>query len=113
VHAFHETRATDASTSNLAALRGTGARLGVRLAVRSGADRIAYFGVRPDLPKWDANWPFNNSISTAGNDADLLYPFTTTLIEVRFNREPCRATGQTASCGSSMTRRLTTSYRKD
>jgi len=99
---------------DLAEFDGVGSRLAIRLSARSGTDYIAYYGVKSQnltrdgertvsvaeqknavddesvlKYKWDAQLVFDDIVQAEGDgEARLLYPFTTTLIEVVFNREP-------------------------
>ncbi len=85
-----------------------GEAFGIRVAARSGTELVAYFGVDSqnfradrhgvavevdDTPqhKWDAEYNIGTTTAqtTSGQEElRLLAPFTTTMIELQFNREP-------------------------
>ena len=119
VHAFGPDSSYRCFHVDLSKLPETGPRLGVRLAARSGTDYVAYFGVNAESLElarrqgagtekdgqsdqddaerttWDAQLVFDNVVQSEDNlEAKLLYPFTTTLIEVVFNREPLPPEGE-------------------
>lgn len=79
--------------------------LELRLAARSGTELVAYHGIGSDLftrggelkpaaeddPAWDARL----DVTPLLNDerVKFFFPYTTTLVEIRLNREPMPATG--------------------
>lgn len=70
-----------------------GDRLGVRLIASSGSQLVGYHGYSDGSVQVDAageilgEWSGVIDLSTLGG-VELFYPFTTTLIEIRLNREP-------------------------
>ena len=70
-----------------------GDRLGVRLIASSGSQLVGYHGYSDDTVRVDAagenlgEWSGVIDLSTLP-DIKLFYPFTTTLVEIRLNREP-------------------------
>lgn len=78
--------------------------LELRLIASSGTDLVAYHGIGSQriLPngtamnrdgKWDARIDLGKALGATG-DFDLFYPFTTTFIELRINREPMPMVGK-------------------
>jgi hypothetical protein len=114
VHAFSRDSSYRSFHVDVAELEKLGPQLGVRLSAKSGTDYIAYLGVLSQnlttdgqatvtegeeanaagdeslmKYKWDAQLAFPALQQTKDDQsATLFYPFTTTLIEVVFNREP-------------------------
>jgi hypothetical protein len=78
-----------------------GRRLALRVLARSGTELVGYQGFSPaDVPdsgrpgdrdKWDAVVAFDAVMGEEG--VGFFSPFTTTLIEIRLNREPLPPTG--------------------
>lgn len=75
-----------------------GDRLGVRLIASSGSQLVGYHGFSDDAIHVDATgnnlgeWSGVIDLSTLG-ELELFCPFTTTLIEIRLNREPLPLSG--------------------
>lgn len=74
-----------------------GDRLGVRLIASSGSQLVGYHGYSDDLEVKDAGetlgeWSGVIDLSSL-TDVTLFYPFTTTLLEIRLNREPLPLSG--------------------
>jgi len=73
--------------------------LWMRVIASSGSQLVGYHGFgseksgrRATDGKWDAELDLSNLVDDAG--IQFFYPFTTTLIEVRLNREPLPMTGK-------------------
>lgn len=75
-----------------------GDRLGVRLIASSGSQLVGYHGFSDDSVRVEAagetlgEWSGVVDLSALG-EVRLFYPFTTTLIEIRLNREPLPLSG--------------------
>jgi hypothetical protein len=75
------------------------ARFGLRVIARSGTDLVGYHGFasstaslpRDEPAKWDAVIEFDSSIGA--ERVKFFFDFTTTLVEIRMNREPMPLTG--------------------
>lgn len=76
-------------------LRDLGLRnLWVRVMASSGSQLVAYWGVgaerppgaQPAVADWDARLDISDALK--GDGAEFFRPFTTTLVELRLNREP-------------------------
>jgi hypothetical protein len=100
VHAFREDesyRCFHVNLDKLGLVRG--ANLALRVIASSGTELVGYHGYNShastttarDQGKWDAVIEFDPSI--AGGEATFFYPYTTTLVEIRLNREPMPLTG--------------------
>jgi hypothetical protein len=86
---------------NLDTLGATrGRRLALRVIARSGTDLVGYQGFAPagvpasgpgDRAKWDAVVAFDAVMGDG--DVRFFSPYTTTLVEIRLNREPLPLTG--------------------
>ena len=79
--------------------------LWVRLIASSGSQLVGYHGFgsekTPDAPNArDGKWDGSLDISSLADDTGIkfFYPFTTTLIELRLNREPLPLTGKNEVC---------------
>ena len=80
--------------------------LWVRVIASSGSQLVGYLGFgsdkAPDVPALDreAKWDGTLDISSLPSDTGIkfFYPFTTTLIELRLNREPLPLTGKNEIC---------------
>jgi pimeloyl-ACP methyl ester carboxylesterase len=102
VHAFTDDRSYRCFHVDLNALREVAqSDLGMRIIASSGTDLVGYTGVQPDtIPlgrvgdetKWDAAVDLSTALERA--DLDFFYPFTTTLVEIRLNREPLPLVGE-------------------
>lgn len=98
VHAYKEDesyRAFHVDLSKLDDVRaGQKGPLAIRVIASSGTELVGYHGFSSDrivMPpreqnKWDAVLEFDATIGT--KEVAFFYPFTTTLIELRMNREP-------------------------
>jgi hypothetical protein len=99
VHAWREDSSYRCFHVDLNALAGR-STLELRVSARSGTSLVAYYGHdsermvsaqgRPN-PKgvWDARIKIPTELQTDdGRPVKLFYPFTTTLLEIRLNREP-------------------------
>jgi hypothetical protein len=96
VHAYREDESYRCFHVNLAKLQvEKRANLALRIIASSGTELVAYHGynsfantARParDAGKWDAVIEFDPKI--AGGEVSFFAPFTTTLVEIRMNREP-------------------------
>jgi hypothetical protein len=72
------------------------AELWMRLTASSGTDLIAYQGYTPGMTTVTEESPVVLDISHLGTGSDSLFrPFTTTLVEIKLNREPLPFKGQT------------------
>jgi hypothetical protein len=79
--------------------------LELRLAARSGTDLVAYHGAGSEIftrggeplprgdddPAWDARMDMTPLLTD--DKVQFFFPYTTTLVEIRVNREPMPATG--------------------
>jgi hypothetical protein len=80
--------------------------LWIRLIASSGSQLVGYQGYGseklPDAPELtrEAKWDATLDISSLADDTGIkfFYPFTTTLIELRLNREPLPLTGKNEVC---------------
>ncbi len=72
-----------------------GVRLALRVIAESGTELVSYQGYssssgigpgKPDSEKWDAVIEFDQTIGT--KEVSFFWPYTTTLVEIRMNREP-------------------------
>ena len=72
----------------------------MRVIASSGTELVGYYGYRSsadvqttphDLNKWDAIIQFDPAIGS--KEVQFFFPYTTTLIELRLNREPMPLTG--------------------
>jgi hypothetical protein len=77
--------------------------LWIRVIASSGSQLVGYqgFGSERDAPSTrDGKWDAALDISALAGDANVkfFYPFTTTLVEVRLNREPLPLTGKNEVC---------------
>lgn len=103
VHPFTDDPSYRCFHVDVAKLRGEGHRFALRLAAISGSDYVAYHGIGSQnfdvegAPKptegpgkWDAIARFEGTLqpSTGSKPLRLFFPYTTTLIELTFNREP-------------------------
>lgn len=80
----------------LAASAGGVGELWLRLAASSGTQLIAYQGYTPHSETITEQTPVVLDISHLGSGDDGLFsPFTTTLVEIKLNREPLPFKGQT------------------
>jgi hypothetical protein len=75
------------------------------LIASSGSQLVGYHGFgsekTPDAPNArDGKWDGSLDISSLADDTGIkfFYPFTTTLIELRLNREPLPLTGKNEVC---------------
>jgi hypothetical protein len=119
VHTFAADTSYRCFHVDLRKLTKHGQRFGIRVAARSGSELVAYYGVdsqnfdmdsstptqavvgnvmsEPGSPhKWDARLAFaTDDAETADNvPVRLFAPFTTTMIELKFNREPMPPRGR-------------------
>jgi hypothetical protein len=79
--------------------------LWVRVIASSGSQLVGYHGFgsekAPDAPNaHDGKWDASLDISSLADDTGIkfFYPFTTTLIELKLNREPLPRTGKNEVC---------------
>jgi hypothetical protein len=77
--------------------------LWIRVIASSGSQLVGYqgFGSERDAPSTrDGKWDAALDISALAGDANVkfFYPFTTTLVEVRLNREPLPLAGKNEVC---------------
>lgn len=95
VHAFREDESYRCFHVNLDKLRlNRNANLALRVIASSGTELVAYHGYNShastgtarEQGKWDAVIEFDPSI--ADGEATFFFPYTTTLVEIRMNREP-------------------------
>jgi hypothetical protein len=100
VHAFREDQSYRCFHVNLDKLGlARGANLALRVIASSGTELVGYHGYNSQAStttareqgKWDAVIEFDPAI--AGGEATFFYPYTTTLVEIRLNREPMPLTG--------------------
>jgi len=77
----------------------------VRVIASSGSQLVGYQGFgsekspgapSPDDGKWDAGLDISSLVDDKG--IKFFYPFTTTLIEIKLNREPLPLTGKNEVC---------------
>lgn len=110
VHAFSSDTSYRCFHVDLGKLKKLGDRFGIRLAAISGTDYVAYHGVgsenvtvegnlaqesQDESRKWDAVYALGGVFGpSADRRVHLLFPFTTTLIELKFNREPMPPQGE-------------------
>jgi hypothetical protein len=70
--------------------------LWMRLTASSGTELIAYQGYTPNAENISASSPVVLNLSNLSEKGGtLFYPFTTTLVEIKLNREPLPFAGQT------------------
>jgi hypothetical protein len=101
VHAFREDQSYRNFHVNLDRFRPNSLEsLAVRIIASSGTELVGYYGFnsKPDLVvsareenKWDAILQFDARIGR--RDVRFVHPYTTTLVEIRMNREPMPLTG--------------------
>jgi hypothetical protein len=101
VHAFREDQSYRSFHVNLDKLKPTALEsLAVRIIASSGTELVGYYGFnsRPDLvvsehdeDKWDAFIQFDARVGS--REVRFVYPYTTTLVEIRLNREPMPLNG--------------------
>lgn len=100
VHAFREDPSYRCFHVNLDKLgMARSANLALRVIASSGTELVGYHGYHSHAEtatgreegKWDAVIEFDQSI--ADGEATFFYPYTTTLVEIRMNREPMPLTG--------------------
>ena len=70
--------------------------LWLRVMASSGSQIVGYQGFGTDDGKWDAELDISSLIDDVG--VRFFYPFTTTLVEIRMNREPLPLTGINKVC---------------
>jgi hypothetical protein len=78
--------------------------LWIRVMARSGSELVGYqgFGSEPAGPAgdteelWDAELDISSLVDDSG--VNFFYPFTTTLVELRLNREPLPMSGRNLVC---------------
>jgi hypothetical protein len=101
VHAYREDESYRNFHVNLDKLRGnTLETLAVRIIASSGTELVGYqgFNSKTDLViapreanKWDAILQFDARIGS--REVQFIHPYTTTLVEIRLNREPMPLVG--------------------
>jgi hypothetical protein len=101
VHAYREDSSYRNFHVNLDRFRPNALEsLAVRVIASSGTELVGYYGFnsRPDLVvserdenKWDAIIQFDARIGS--REVRFVHPYTTTLVEIRLNREPMPLTG--------------------
>ncbi len=100
VHAFREDESYRCFHVNLDKLGlSRGANLALRVIASSGSELVGYHGYNSQAAttttreqgKWDAVIEFDPSL--AEGEATFFFPYTTTLVEIRMNREPMPLTG--------------------
>ncbi len=101
VHAYRDDESYRNFHVNLDKMRGQKLEgLAVRVIASSGTELVGYHGFnsKPDLvgapreaDKWDAILQFDARIGS--EEVRFLYPYTTTLVEIRLNREPMPLAG--------------------
>lgn len=79
--------------------------LWIRIIASSGSQLVGYYGIgsgkaEDGTPVREAKWDGTLDISSLSDDTGIkfFYPFTTTLIELRLNREPLPLTGKNEVC---------------
>ena len=104
VHTYRSDPSLRSFHVNLSKLRITSrTRLRLRLIASSGSTLVGYHGVgsekitltsapAADPGKWDAQLDLSPTIGDQG--VKLFFPFTTTLVEIRINREPLPLSGE-------------------
>ncbi|MEF3303409.1 esterase/lipase family protein [Paenibacillus sp. GYB003] len=93
---------------NLSALDpGSLESLMLRVIASSGSSLVAYHGIADEAcddgqTAYDTDGTWNASLDLSGllgdNDVNFFYPFTTTLVELRLNREPLPLSGPNKVC---------------
>lgn len=101
VHAFRDDQSYRSFHVNLDRFKpNTLESLAVRIIASSGTELVGYYGYnsRPDLVissreenKWDAILQFDARIGS--REVRFVHPYTTTLVEIRLNREPMPLSG--------------------
>jgi hypothetical protein len=96
VHAFRDNTSYRSFHVNLDRLtEAKSGHLALRIIGHSGTDLVSYCGFVPardpalseaEREKWDGIVGFDSTIGA--RDVEFFFPFTTTLIEIRLNREP-------------------------
>jgi hypothetical protein len=101
VHPYREDgsyRSFHVNLDKLGAIRTR--KLALRVIARSGTDLVGYHGfassktmagARDEASKWDAVIEFDASMGS--EEVSFFSPYTTTLVEIRMNREPLPLTG--------------------
>jgi hypothetical protein len=74
--------------------------LWIRVMASSGSQLVGYQGYGGSDASGDGDWDAELDISSLADDAGVkfFFPFTTTLIELRLNREPLPLTGKNEVC---------------
>lgn len=106
VHPFLEDESFRCFHVNLSKLKpAERTSLELRLTARSGTELVAYHGVGSEVftrggelkagaeddPAWDARLDITPLLND--DQVKFFFPYTTTLVEIRLNREPMPATG--------------------
>ena len=94
VHAYAADKSLRCFHVNLDSADVSGAKLGVRLIASSGTELLAYQGYVDD-PDVTEGGPWNGVIdlSSLNKRVKFFFAFTTTLVEIRLNREPMPLAG--------------------
>jgi hypothetical protein len=101
VHAYREDESYRCFHVNLDELHGQKMEtLSLRVIASSGTELVAYHGFNssPNVDESDREWNKWNSViefdaTIGGKKVQFFHPFTTTLVELRLNREPMPLTG--------------------
>jgi len=90
VHEYREDPRFRSFHVNLNKIPDTGGELQLRLAAASGTPWVTYSGVGIDAaPSGNDAAPWTAAMDLdLPNDIDFFFPYTTTLLEIRINREP-------------------------